>query len=322
VAFVIGDVVGHGLRATATMGRLRTAVQALADLDMPPDELLTHLDGLVTHLRRSPGYAPEEELAGTCLYAVYDALTGRCTMASAGHAPPMLVRPDGTVESVDVAPGPPLGVGGLPFEVTEIDVPPGSILALYTDGLVEDGGDVASGLEELRAGLAPLHRTDVDLAEAADELVRRIAPASPEDDIALLLARTRIAADENVVSWTIPGEPAAVAHARDLAARQLAEWGLAEIAFTTGLVISELVTNAVRYAGGPIQLRLIRDRVLVCEVSDRSSSQPRRRRAHATDEGGRGLFLVAQLTTRWGSRYTETGKTIWTEQSLDEPLSF
>ncbi|MER5805650.1 ATP-binding protein [Streptomyces mirabilis] len=104
-----------------------------------------------------------------------------------------------------------------------------------------------------------------------------------------------------------------VAQARALTARQLQAWGLEEMAFSAELIVSELVTNAIRYAGAPIQLRLIRDRVLTCEVSDPSINQPYLRRARFTDEGGRGLFLVAQLTSRWGSRYRLNGKTIWTE---------
>jgi anti-sigma regulatory factor (Ser/Thr protein kinase) len=300
------------------MGRLRTGIQALAHLDLPPDELLTHLDGLVANSGGSPDLAPEDELTGTCLYAVYDAVTGRCTMASAGHPPPDLVLPDGTVETVEVSPGPPLGVGGLPFGVTEINIPPGSTLAFYTNGLVARDGDFAAGTANLRTRLAQIHQAD-DLEEAVGELVRDVSPPAPVDDVALLLARTRTAAEADVVSWEIPGDPAAVAEARDLATRQLDQWGLEDLAFTTGLVVSELVTNAIRYAGSPVVLRLIRDRVLVCEVSDPSNTQPRLRRAHATDEGGRGLFLVAQLTTHWGSRYHETGKTIWTEQPLGMP---
>ncbi|MGW3466759.1 ATP-binding protein, partial [Streptomyces olivaceoviridis] len=116
--------------------------------------------------------------------------------------------------------------------------------------------------------------------------------------------------------WDVPPDPAQVAVLRQAAGGQLAAWGLAETAFVTELVVSELVTNAIRYGEPPIQLRLIRDRALICEVSDASSTSPHLRRAHAYDEGGRGLLLVAQLTQRWGSRQTGVGKTIWAEQPL------
>ncbi|ADI11807.1 magnesium or manganese-dependent protein phosphatase [Streptomyces bingchenggensis BCW-1] len=131
VAFVVGDVLGHGLPATATMGRLRTAVHTLADLELDPTELLTHLDDLVQQLA---GEAPPEQrdsIGATCLYAVYDPVTGHCTLASAGHLPPLVVRPGGTTEALDVSPGPPLGVGGMPFETTTVDLAPDSAGPLH-----------------------------------------------------------------------------------------------------------------------------------------------------------------------------------------------
>nr|WP_250280007.1 ATP-binding protein [Frankia sp. Cppng1_Ct_nod] len=96
------------------------------------------------------------------------------------------------------------------------------------------------------------------------------------------------------------------------------DWGLEPVAFTTELVVSELVTNAIRHARAPLQLRLILDSSLICEVSDASSTAPHLRRARTFDEGGRGLFLVAALTQRWGTRQTLCGKTIWAEQSIPE----
>jgi serine phosphatase RsbU (regulator of sigma subunit) len=140
VALVVGDVVGHGLHASASMGRLRTAVRTLADVDLPPDELLTHLDDLVLHAedRQTAGQVqPAGESGATCLYAVYDPASRRCALASAGHPLPLVISPDGTPAPVPVQPGPPLGIGGLPFEATELELPEGSLLALYTDGLVE-----------------------------------------------------------------------------------------------------------------------------------------------------------------------------------------
>ncbi|MFJ3308927.1 SpoIIE family protein phosphatase [Streptomyces sp. NPDC086549] len=314
VALVVGDVVGHGIQSSATMGRLRTAVRTLADVDLPPDELLTHLDDLVTHLAAGDGGEEVAELGATCLYAVYDPVSCRLSLAAAGHPAPALVLPGGTAELVDVTAGPPLGVGGLPFEAAELELPEGAVVALYTDGLVEDRErDVDRTTEEmLRALTAP-----ADSLEAlVDNVLKAVLPEQPGDDVALLLARTRALGADRVATWGIPPDPAHVAVARQAATEQLAAWGLEETVFVTELVVSELVTNAIRYGVPPIQLRLIRDRALICEVSDGSSTSPHLRRAHAFDEGGRGLLLVAQLTQRWGSRQTGSGKTIWAEQPL------
>ena len=138
----------------------------------------------------------------------------------------------------------------------------------------------------------------------------------PSDDVALLLARTCALPPEKVVTWEIPADAEHVARARELAAEQMRVWRLDEASFITELVVSELVTNAIRYGGPPIQLRLIHNSSLICEVSDSSSTAPHLRRARVTDEGGRGLLLVAQLTQRWGTRYSAAGKTIWCEQTL------
>ncbi|MFF0225903.1 SpoIIE family protein phosphatase [Streptomyces sp. NPDC004629] len=319
VALVVGDVVGHGLHAAATMGRLRTAVQSLADLELEPDELLTHVDDLVLRFAEEADPTERDTVGATCLYALYDPVARRCAVASAGHPPPVLVHPDGTTEMFEVLPGPPLGVGGMPFEVTSLQLEPGSILALYTDGLMTLGEqDVAGEVSRLTDRLAVLCAGTMSpsLREIGRSLLSRATEVPPRDDVALLLARTRALPDDATATWQFPADPAIVTEAREDVTRQLTSWGLYHLVFTTELVVSELVTNAIRYAGGPVSLRLIRDDVLVCEVSDPSNTQPRLRRARWTDEGGRGLYLVAQLTTRWGSRYGQTGKTIWTEQSL------
>jgi anti-sigma regulatory factor (Ser/Thr protein kinase) len=114
----------------------------------------------------------------------------------------------------------------------------------------------------------------------------------------------------------VPSDPAAVGEVRASVTRQLTEWGLDDLAFATELMLSELVTNAIRYGTGPIKVRMLRDRSLICEVFDGSNTSPHLRYAASTDEGGRGLFLVAQLAERWGTRYTPAGKVIWTEQPL------
>ncbi|WP_406445083.1 SpoIIE family protein phosphatase [Streptomyces sp. NBC_00631] len=316
VGLVVGDVVGHGIRSSATMGRLRTAVRTLADVDLPPDELLTHLDDLVTHLAADVPGEEVAELGATCLYAVYDPVSRRLSLAAAGHLAPAVVLPGGAAELIPMTAGPPLGVGGLPFEAAELELPEGAVVAFYTDGLVEDRErDVDRATEEMcRALSVPAD----SLETLSDNVLKAVMPDQPSDDVALLLVRTRALGADRVATWDVPPDPAEVAHFRQAATEQLTAWGLDEAAFVTELVVSELVTNAIRYGEPPIQLRLIRDRALICEVADGSSTSPHLRRAHAYDEGGRGLLLVAQLTQRWGSRQTGSGKTIWAEQPLPE----
>ncbi|MEU6091403.1 ATP-binding SpoIIE family protein phosphatase [Streptomyces sp. NPDC047085] len=319
VALVVGDVVGHGIHASATMGRLRTAVRTLADVDLAPDELLTQLDDLILE-EIEEGIESIGEVGATCLYAVYDPISGHCTMASAGHLAPALVTPDGTVRFLAVAPGPPLGVGGLPFEAADTWVPEDSLLVLYTDGLVEaDSHDIDSGQRTL---LDTLTRPAPSLEATCDHIVEALLPHRPYDDAALLVARTHIMGASHVASWDLPADPAVVADARRRTAGQLSAWGLQDATATTELIVSELVTNAIRHAHPPIQLRLIHDAGLICEVSDASNTTPHLRRARDLEEGGRGLFLVGQLAERWGTRHTATGKTIWAEQPppLDHQL--
>ncbi|WP_432081625.1 SpoIIE family protein phosphatase [Streptomyces sp. WAC 04229] len=323
VGLVVGDVVGHGLQAAATMGRLRTTVRAFAQMDMDPVELLSRLDDLVAQSAEEqwggmgvPDSTHADVTTGaTCLYAVYDPVSRRCVMARAGHLPPAVVDPEGRVTFPDLPAGPPLGLGGLPFESLEIELPVGSLLALFTDGLVEARDhDIDHGLDTLGRVLGDRH---APLEELCDRAVAELVPSgSTADDTALLLVRTRELDTSQVVEWELPAEPVAAGRVRDLATRQLHHWGLEELSFTTELVVSELVTNAVRYAEGPIQVRLIRDRTLLCEVADTGHTSPHLRHSGEDDEGGRGLFIVAQLVQRWGTRYSHSGKTIWTEQAF------
>ncbi|MGW2563583.1 SpoIIE family protein phosphatase [Streptomyces sp. NPDC001514] len=322
VGLVVGDVVGHGLHAAATMGRLRTTVRALAPLDIPPDELLKRLDDLVGQSAEAdldgPGtYTDNDDVAAgaTCLYAVYDPVSRRCTMARAGHLPPAVVEPGGRVCFPDLPAGPPLGLGGLPFECLEVELPVGSLMALFTDGLVEARDrDIDKGLETLGKVLS---ENSSSLEDLCDRVISELLPGSTTtDDTALLLVRTRELDNRRVAAWDLPAEPVAAGRARELVAGRLTQWGLDELVFPTELIASELVTNAVRYAEGPLHLRLIRDRTLVCEVADAGHTAPHLRHSGDDDEGGRGLFIVAQLVLRWGTRYSRDGKSIWTEQAL------
>ncbi|GDY50842.1 hypothetical protein SVIO_014650 [Streptomyces violaceusniger] len=330
IALVIGDVMGHGLSEAATMGRLRTAVHTLADLELPPDELLTHLNDLVGDLG--------DDFYATCLYTVYDPVTNRCAFASAGHPPLAIVHPDGTAHFPHVDADPPLGAASPPFETHEVQVPEGSHLVLYTDGLVESSAvDIDEGMARLaqaltraaaprpsRSGRVRPHLRTHHAARARPAVRRRHqrAGAGAGRD-----PRRRRAADrpdavdgpERVVSWALPDGPIAAAEARHHVTEQLSTWHLDELTMTTELLVSELVGNVVRHAKGPPRLRLLYGRTLICEVSDGSLTTPRIRRAAETDEGGRGLQLVAALSDRWGMRFLATGKCIWTEQALPSP---
>ncbi|MGW7380215.1 amino acid permease [Streptomyces sp. NPDC054794] len=323
VGLVVGDVLGHGLHAAAAMGRLSTGVRVLARLDLAPDEVLTRLHDLVeqTAQERAPGHHSflarphaTEISAVTCLYAVYDPVSGRCTLARAGPSPLAVVDPHTGVTGFPELPtGPPLGVGGPPYESAELQLAPGSVVALFTDGLLQAADAPADGLRQLGRVLAEYRRP---LYELCDEAVTCLLPGAVDEDATLLLARTRMLDRNQFAQWEVTADPAAVGSLRTTVSKQLDEWGLHDLSFTTELVISELVTNAIRYVGGPIQVRLIRDRTLICEVSDTGHTTPNLRHAASDDEGGRGLFIIAQMTHLWGTRYTDTGKIIWTEQLM------
>ncbi|MFD7403561.1 SpoIIE family protein phosphatase [Streptomyces sp. NPDC059866] len=318
VALVVGDVVGHGINAAATMGRLRSAVHTLAGLELPPDELLARLDDTVQQLAEADADAPDESttaVGATCLYAVYDPATRRCTMAAAGHPPPAIIDPQGRVTFPDLPTGVPLGLElGARFESMELELPEGTLLALYTDGMIETRDhDIEEGMHRLGAALAQPGRSLEDLCTRA---MASVEDQEACDDASLLLVRTRALAPAQVATWTLPRDQTAVRHARNLAAGQLAEWGLEGLVDDMKLIVSELVTNALRHSDGPIRLRLIRHRVLTVEVSDADFSSPRMRNARTVDEHGRGLALVAQLSRRWGTRPAQDGKVLWAEADL------
>ncbi|MGW7289293.1 SpoIIE family protein phosphatase [Streptomyces sp. NPDC054847] len=311
VALVVGDVMGHSMTSAAIMGQLRTTAQTLAGLDLPPQEVLHHLDEQAQRLGT--------DRMATCLYAVYDPVSHRITIANAGHPPPILLHLGGRAEVLRVPPGAPIGVGGVDFEAVELDAPAGATLLLYTDGLVESRlRDVWTGIEQLRERLADTAQlTGPDhsppLEALCDDVLDMLGPGDRDDDIALLAARFDGIAPSDVAYWFLEPEDAAPGRARRLARRALARWGLEELSDSVELLVSEVVTNAVRYAERPVTLRLLRTDVLRCEVGDDSPQLPRQRRARDTDEGGRGLFLVNRLARRWGATRLSTGKVVWFE---------
>ncbi|MEV6111359.1 amino acid permease [Streptomyces sp. NPDC052109] len=326
VGLVVGDVLGHGLRAAATMGRLRTGVRVLARLDLSPDELLSRLDDLVeqTALEGGTGRVPghltphvDAALGVSCLYAVYDPVSGKCALARAGEPVLAVVDPrTGVVDYPELPIGPPLGIGGPPYQSTELDLAAGSLVALFTGGLLQTADDRDAGLAQLSRVLAG-DRTSLETL--CDRAVTTLLPGAVDVDATLLLVRTRLLDRNRLAEWSVLPDPAAVATIRTAVSKQLRAWDLDDLAFSTELIVSELVTNAIRYVGGPIQVRLIRDRSLICEVSDTGHTAPNLRHAANDEEGGRGLFIIAQMTHHWGTRYTRAGKTIWAEQDLPAP---
>ncbi|MFJ2651075.1 SpoIIE family protein phosphatase [Streptomyces sp. NPDC087420] len=328
-ALVVGDVMGRGLRAAVAMGELRTAVRTLALLDLEPAEVLSALDEIARGLGTPSGAQQASRVAhksrdadlsevylATCVYAVYDPVTRRCTFANAGHPPPVVVEPGEEPLMLDVPPGMPLGVGGEPFEQVEVELAEGALLSLYTDGLVESRDQpLDEGLAAFRAALSHPVRP---LEDVCDHVLNTLDTRHGEDDIALLMARIQGLPVDAVGDWRLPREPRSVGRARELARAQLVAWDLEPLVDTVELLVSELVTNALRYGEGEIRLRLLRDRTLVCEVWDAGLVQPRRRRARDTDEGGRGLQLVGLLSAAWGSRRTPRGKTVWFELPLPD----
>ncbi|GAA3492375.1 MULTISPECIES: SpoIIE family protein phosphatase [Streptomyces] len=314
VALVVGDVMGHSMTSAAIMGQFRTTAQTLAGLDLPPQEVLHHLDEQAQRLGT--------DRMATCLYAVYDPVSHRITIANAGHPPPILLHLGGRAEVLRVPPGAPIGVGGVDFEAVELDAPAGATLLLYTDGLVESRlRDVWTGIEQLRERLAATAQlTGPDhpppLEALCDDVLDMLGPGDRDDDIALLAARFDGIAPSDVAYWFLEPEEQAPGRARRLARRALERWGLQELSDSVELLVSEVVTNAVRYAERPVTLRLLRTDVLRCEVGDDSPQLPRQRRARDTDEGGRGLFLVNRLARKWGATRLSSGKVVWFELGL------
>ena len=306
VALVVGDVMGHGLHSAVAMGRFRTAMQTLAALDLPPGQILRHLDNLSQRLG-------DDHLA-TCLYAVYDPIARTCTIAGAGHVPPVLVHPDGRGELLDIPSGAPIGVGGVPFAAKEFKVSDGSMLVLCTDGLVEmRGGDIGDGLAALCGDIVDPRRSP---EEVCDTVLERLHTDDRNDDLALLIARFDGIPPQDVICWSLDLAPKEVGRARRLVHEQLVVWGLGEMAEVTALLVSELVTNALRVAKNRVELQLTRVGKLLVEVSDDDHNLPSLEPSEALDEDGRGLSLVSQLSARWGTSRKAVGKVVWFELPL------
>ncbi|MFE2425306.1 SpoIIE family protein phosphatase [Streptomyces sp. NPDC059373] len=311
VALVVGDVMGHSMTSAAIMGQLRTTVQTLAGLDLAPQEVLYHLDEQAQRLG--------QDRMATCIYAVYDPIAHRVTIANAGHPPPVLLHANGLAEVLRVPPGAPIGVGGVPFEAVELPAPAGATLLLYTDGLVESRTrDVWGGIEMLRERLHAASQivSPPPLEPLCDEVLEILGPGDRDDDIALLAARFDGIAPRDVAYWFLEPRPQTAGRARRLVRQALRRWDLEPLTEATELLVSEIVTNAVRYAERPITLRLLRTDVLRCEVGDDAPTLPRMRHAQPQDEGGRGLYLVSRMAQRWGATRLSAGKVVWFEMGI------
>ncbi|MEU8844910.1 SpoIIE family protein phosphatase [Streptomyces sp. NPDC048564] len=314
-ALVVGDVMGHGLNSAAMMGQLRTAVQTMAALDLPPAQLLRNLDDLAQRLG--------DTYLATCLYAVYDPIAGELHIANAGHIPPVLVRADnGRSELLDLPTGAPIGVGGVPFEAVRVRVRPGDRIVMCTDGLVEvRGEDIGVGLATLCESAA---HPAASMDDACDTIIRALAVTFSEagcggrkDDVALLMARLNGIEPEDVAQWQLDLDPAEVGRARAVVREQLHGWGLSRLADSAELLVSELVTNAVRHSHSrPVELRLVRGETLLCEVDDDDHELPTLLHAGPDDETGRGLRVVSVLARAWGTSRTSAGKAVWFELTL------
>lgn len=303
VALVVGDVMGHGIRAAATMGQLRTVARTLVTLGTEPEQVLTRLDEVAASIGA--------DQFATCVCAVYDPVERSGVIAGAGHLPPAVVAPDRTVGLIELPSGAPLGVGGVPFESVEFALPEDSILALYTDGLVERRGrDFDEGIDLLREALAGTGRS---LEEDCDAVLSALIPGGGEDDVALIMAKAVSMERERIASLPLTNDRRVAGQARRFTDATLREWGLAALAELARLLVSELVTNALTHTDRPRQLRLFFDRVFTVEVADEDESSPVQRGPSEFEEGGRGIGLVDQLAHRWGSRSTRHGKVVWFE---------
>ncbi|WP_031025552.1 SpoIIE family protein phosphatase [Streptomyces sp. NRRL WC-3725] len=308
-ALVVGDVMGHGLNSAAMMGQLRTAVQTMAAMETPPAQLLRSLDDLARRLG--------DTYLATCLYAVYDPIRGELTLANAGHIPPVLVRAeDGSSELLDLPTGAPIGVGGVPFEATRVKVAPGDRLVLCTDGLVEvRGSDIGEGLAALCESAA---HPAASMDDACDAIIRALnTRGGRKDDVALLMARLNGIPDDHVAEWRLDADPREVARARHLVRERLLDWGLPQAVETAELLVSEVVTNAVRHAESDrIGLRVVRTDALLFEVTDDEPALPAMVSAGPYDESGRGLRVVSRLAREWGASASGHRKTVWFEQAV------
>ncbi|WSW80249.1 MEKHLA domain-containing protein [Streptomyces sp. NBC_00996] len=312
VGVLIGDVMGRGLEAAAVMGQLRSAAHALAKTGMQPRQLMQALDTCVADLD-----VPDQLV--TCCYVVVASDAGEVTMCSAGHLPVLVAVPGDGARALPSPVNAPLGVGGVLYEQSRAVMPPGATLVLYTDGLIETpGSDIEDQLSELVATLNDLYATTPGLETVADHVLATLLPdaESHNDDVTLLLTQLP-AAPLVTLTADFPAVPESVSEARVVLNKALTSWDCPDAVDDACLLLSEVMTNAVQHAEGPIGLHLCRtDTELTVEISDCSPHLPQPRLAADDEDSGRGLLLVRTLADDWGVRPTDEGKTTWFSLTL------
>ncbi|WP_425315331.1 ATP-binding SpoIIE family protein phosphatase [Streptomyces viridochromogenes] len=297
---MVGDVVGHCIQASARMGRLCTAVRTLADVDLAPDELLTQLDDLVLRMDdKEVSEANSRPKAPRVRWGHMSVRGVRPDLPALFHGPsrpaPALITPDSTVDFLDPPAGPPLGLGGLPSEVADFELPRGSVLTLYTDGLIErpdpdmDAAHPALG--------------DVLAAPARPPWTRRATgPCMP----------CSLNVDPTVPPCYRPGRRR-WAPIRSIPGSRPP---------TPRLSLMRVSCPSRAWPTGTLRKSPSPRSSSSASWSPTPSATDTLLGAHLRDEGGRGLLILAQLAHRWGSRYPRNGKTIWAEVKLSQGQAF
>ncbi len=316
VALVIGDVQGHTMQAAAVMGQLRNALRAYAAEGHEPGAVMSRTNRLMAEL--DPG------VFATCAIVMVDLRSSRTQLVLAGHPPPVRRTADGVAGPLDAPVGPPLGVvNDQEYEVGTVRLGRGDTLVLFTDGLVEDSA--RSFDEGLASVLATLCASETgDLESLADRLLAgSVDPDHRSDDVALLVVRhdglPESALPAHARTWIDREDPRAARAAREFIGAHVSEPALADLRETAVLLVSEVVTNALRHTDGRVDLELWRfaDRVRV-EVSDETSRNPVPAVSALLDESGRGVPLMDALSDRWGTSPHGAGKVVWFELDLPD----
>jgi serine phosphatase RsbU (regulator of sigma subunit)/PAS domain-containing protein/anti-sigma regulatory factor (Ser/Thr protein kinase) len=315
VGLVIGDVQGHNVRAAAVMGQLRNALRAYAAEGLEPAAVMSRTNRLMADL--------DPDIFATCCYVVIDLQGRTADVVRAGHPPPLTRDGTGRCGLLETPVGLPLGVDpDETYVAKQIDLAVGDVLVLFTDGLVEDARrSFDSGVEDVVRVLAAAEVDDLE--HVAEQLVAsaRAAEDRPDDIAVLVVCHDGLSGSDRpeLVRMSVDrADPRAARTARDFIAGRLSRWDLFELRDTTLLLVSEVVTNALRHTHGEVSIELVRHAGMVrVNVWDQNSMAPTQSPADLLDESGRGIPLVSALSDRWGSAPRGAGKVVWFE--LDSP---